>query len=330
MPIYSLDLRTISRSQNRSIVAAAAYRTGTKIEDKRNQLVFDYTRKKGVARTMLVCRDNRGNLEYPRSDFAGKLWNGAELSEKRSNSVLGRELVVALPAEFTARQCERVSQKLAEYLVTTLGVAAMLAVHDPDRKTDGRNKHLHLLFSSRRVEFDWQRGAFDFGEKTRELDDRARGAEIIKAIRVKWEQLANEELQSAGLSIDCRSLQDRGIERPARVHLGHQAAAMERKGRRTRAGDHNRAVDELEAAEIALAKATAARIAAEEAEAKARAAADQAKPIEPPRQAIKLPDPPRKAPEPPAAPISSAPTWTPYRPPEPTKQPVSPPLPAQP
>jgi hypothetical protein len=260
MAIYSLDIRPISRSQNRSIVAAAAYRTATRIEDKRSSQVFDYRRKVGVAKTVILARTPLGSLANPRPDFASELWNTAEASENRSNSVLGRELVVALPNEFTPEQCERVSRRLGEYLVETLHVAAMMCIHDPDRDTNDRNKHLHCLISSRRVAWNFETRTFAFGEKTRELDDRARGSVVITQIRKKWEELANEELKSSGVTIDCRSLEDRGISRPARVHLGPKASAMERKGKRTRSGDHNRAVDELEAAEIDL-----ARIVAEEA-----------------------------------------------------------------
>ena len=48
MAIYHLSASIVKRSAGRSIVAAAAHRAGSKIEDLTTGLVHDYTRKKGV------------------------------------------------------------------------------------------------------------------------------------------------------------------------------------------------------------------------------------------------------------------------------------------
>ena len=45
MAIYHFSAQVISRSVGRSATAAAAYRAGEKIVDKRTGEIYDYTRK---------------------------------------------------------------------------------------------------------------------------------------------------------------------------------------------------------------------------------------------------------------------------------------------
>jgi len=46
MAIYHLSASIVKRSAGRSVVVAAAYRAGSKIEDLTTGLVHDYTRKR--------------------------------------------------------------------------------------------------------------------------------------------------------------------------------------------------------------------------------------------------------------------------------------------
>ncbi|MGB0849503.1 MAG: MobA/MobL family protein, partial [Thiolinea sp.] len=48
MAIYHCSTKPLSRSAGRSAVAAAAYRSGEKLEDKRTGLVHNYTNRSGV------------------------------------------------------------------------------------------------------------------------------------------------------------------------------------------------------------------------------------------------------------------------------------------
>ena len=51
MAIYHCSAKIIGRSAGRSIIAAVAYRTGTKLLDKETGVVDDYTHKGGVVHT---------------------------------------------------------------------------------------------------------------------------------------------------------------------------------------------------------------------------------------------------------------------------------------
>ena len=55
MAIYSLHVKTVSRSAGRSVVAAAAYRAAENIGDDRLGVVWDFTRKNGVLHSEIIA-----------------------------------------------------------------------------------------------------------------------------------------------------------------------------------------------------------------------------------------------------------------------------------
>jgi ATP-dependent exoDNAse (exonuclease V) alpha subunit len=238
MAIYSLHVKTVSRSAGRSVVAAAAYRAAENVVDDRLGVVWDFTRKSGVLHAGIITPADAPEWIRDRAE----LWNAAERVEdkstRRSNATTGRDIIVALPHELSDAQRLEAVRQFAASLVERYSVAVDFAIHAPDRHSDTRNFHGHLLMTTRRI------GAEGFGKKTRELDDFTTGPREIEAIRLTWERIGNRALERAGLDIrmDCRSFADQGIDREATVHLGPVAAGMERTGQATDLGDRNRAV----------------------------------------------------------------------------------------
>ena len=57
MAMYHMSIKIASRSTGRSAVAAAAYRSCSKIENERDGLVHDYTRKHGLVAEGVVLPD---------------------------------------------------------------------------------------------------------------------------------------------------------------------------------------------------------------------------------------------------------------------------------
>ncbi|HTV87573.1 MAG TPA: MobQ family relaxase, partial [Stellaceae bacterium] len=237
MAIYSLQVKTISRSAGRSVVAAAAYRAAENIGDDRLGVVWDFTGKSGVLHSQIMTP--AGAPEWARD--RAELWNAAERAEDKStrpeSAKTGRDVILALPHELDGGERLAAVREFAAALIRRYGVAVDFAVHAPDRHGDGRNFHAHLLMTTRRL------GPQGFGAKTRELDDLKTGPREIEAIRLLWERIGNRALEQAGSDsrIDCRSFVDQGLDREATVHLGPIAAGMERKGDRTDLGDRNRA-----------------------------------------------------------------------------------------
>jgi hypothetical protein len=56
MAIYHCSVKAISRSAGRSAMAAAAYRSAGRIEDERQGMIHDYTRKGGVVVSGCGCQ----------------------------------------------------------------------------------------------------------------------------------------------------------------------------------------------------------------------------------------------------------------------------------
>lgn len=224
MAIYHLSVKAISRSAGRSATAAAAYRAGARIEDRRSGLIHDYRRRSGVAGSFVVAPATAGW-----ADDRAELWNAAELAEKRCNSTVAREYELALPAELDAVGRSTLARRFAHHLVATYGVAADVAIHVPSVEGDQRNHHAHILTTTRVVEADRSLGA-----KTRVLDAAQTGSAEIEKLRSVWAEMVNQALLEAGRSerIDHRSRAAAGFVGPGTKHLGPDLTAVERRRRR--------------------------------------------------------------------------------------------------
>ena len=64
MAMFHLSTKPISRKSGRSATASSAYRSGSKIEDKRTGLTHDYTKKQGVVKSecFLIQNNQKSNL----------------------------------------------------------------------------------------------------------------------------------------------------------------------------------------------------------------------------------------------------------------------------
>jgi ATP-dependent exoDNAse (exonuclease V) alpha subunit len=218
--IYHLSVKTISRSVGRSATAAAAYRAGVEIADKRTGEIHDYTRKGGVESAELVLPAGAPKWAADRA----AVWNAAEQAETRKNSTVAREFEIALPSELSADERQRLAHDFAREIVERHGCIADVAIHAPGKEGDNRNHHAHILCSTRRLT------AEGFTEKTRELDERKSG--LVDHWRERFASLQNERLRENGIAdrVDHRSLEAQGIDRVPTVHLGPSVVGMERRG----------------------------------------------------------------------------------------------------
>lgn len=264
MSIYHLSVKPISRSVGRTATGAAAYRAGEKIIDERTGELFDYSRKRGIVYRELVLPG--GNTED-----RGEYWNRVENHHKRGDAVLSREVEIALPAELSEGQRQELASKFNRELADKFDVAADLNIHKPHRaKADTRNHHGHIMLSACYTAADGT-----LGKKAVELDpiycQRNKLENMTDWCRKRWTELANEALERAGHRerVDCRTLEAQRAEklteakeiedmklepdivamlrqeaaeldRPATIHLGPVATAMERRGIQTERGNYNR------------------------------------------------------------------------------------------
>jgi ATP-dependent exoDNAse (exonuclease V) alpha subunit len=232
MAIYHLSMKPISRASGRSSVAAMAYRAAEKLQNQRDGLVHDFSRRSGVEHAEIALPEGV-DAEWAKDRSA--LWNAAEASEKRKDARVAREIEVALPHELSSEQRLELTRKFAQGLADRYGVAVDFAIHSPHGDTDIRNHHAHIVMTTRKV------GPEGLGEKSDlELENKKLAAfglptthEQLRDIRVGWEERTNEHLARAGLEIriDHRSHQECGLEIEPTQHMGVHATQMERRGK---------------------------------------------------------------------------------------------------
>ena len=231
MAIYHCSAKSIGRSAGRSATAAAAYRAGKKIEDKRLGLMHDYSRKRDVDHAEVMAPD--GAPEWARN--RSQLWNEVESTEKRRDAQLARELVVALPRELSRVEKLILVSTFAKTSFSERGIVADLTVHG----LSSGNPHAHIMLTTREIEPE------GFGRKNRDWGRK----ETLREWRSEWARHANAALERSGRAarIDHRSLEAQGIGREPGVHLGPRVAAMERRGAGTARGRQWREIQEREA-----------------------------------------------------------------------------------
>lgn len=146
MAIYHLSAKLIGRSNGRSAVGAAAYRSGSIITNEYDGITHDYSKKKGILYSEVMLCDNAPVVYQDRS----QLWNAVELTEKDSKAQLSRELEIALPKELNLESQVLLVQKYIDKNLTSEGMCADFSIHD---KGDG-NPHAHIMLTVRPIDKD--------------------------------------------------------------------------------------------------------------------------------------------------------------------------------
>lgn len=204
-------VKSVSRGKGQSAVAAAAYRAGADLRCDRTGVTHRYGRRRGVVEADILVPV--GNPTPSRE----ALWNASEAAERRKNSRVAREWLFSLPVELSPERRRAAVRRVAAHLVARHGVAVDYAIHAPVGGSDPRNHHAHLLLTTRRME------GGQLTDKTRELDDKATGAELVKDWRRITAEILNAEIAkeaAATVQVEHRSFADRGIERVPGRHRG--------------------------------------------------------------------------------------------------------------
>ncbi|MCD8150473.1 MAG: MobA/MobL family protein [Clostridiales bacterium] len=259
MAIYHFSMKIIGRGgksrHGPSAVAAAAYRSGTKIKNEWSGITADYSRKKGVVYSEIMLPANAPASFYDRAI----LWNSVEMCEKRRDSQLARDIEVSLPKELPLSEHKKIMQDYCSQFVDA-GMCVDFNIHD---KGDG-NPHCHIMLTIRALDENgkWipkSREEFildENGERVRGPNGRWKSRKVntvdwnsrenAEKWRASWADTVNRYLEKNGFEerIDHRSNADRGLEEIPSIHMGPAACAMEKKGIRTERGDINRKIRE--------------------------------------------------------------------------------------
>ena len=228
MAIYHFSVKPISRGDGRTATAAAAYRAAIKMTDERTGLEWDFKRKRGVIESQIVLPSNQNNSVWAKS--RSTLWNSAEGAEKRKDACTAREMIAALPDELNDEQRLELVKKFTQSICDANGSAIDFAIHAPGKNGDHRNSHVHMMQTTRLITESGFGGKLEI-----EKSGRNRTADL-ENLRESWAIHVNAALIAAGhenVSVDHRSYAARGIKKEPGKHLGPQATAIKRRGKKS-------------------------------------------------------------------------------------------------
>lgn len=143
MNYFHLEAKVVSRGAGRSVIAAAAYASCSRLYNDYDGLTHDYTRKHGCLYSEVFLP------QYAPEEWKDRqlLWEAVETVEKTKDSRLARELVVALPSELSLDDWKGMLERFVREQGIDLGMCADVNIHDP--YPPGHNPHSHILFTMR-------------------------------------------------------------------------------------------------------------------------------------------------------------------------------------
>jgi hypothetical protein len=173
-----------------------------------------------------------GNMPEWAKDNPAAYWKAADRFE-RENGATYRELIIAIPNEFTVAQCVAFAIKAIHGLIGNKPY--QYAIHRSYAKLgDVENTHIHLMYSDRQPDEHQRRPEESFARYNSKHPDRGgckkdsggktplQLRDEVIAKRKLAADIQNQMLAEMGAStrVDHRSHRERGIERQPERHLG--------------------------------------------------------------------------------------------------------------
>lgn len=242
MAIQFARCEYISRSTGGNACRKAAYNARKAVTCERTGETFSYQTKRNSAHhEILLPRDAN-----PKFGNTVVLWNEAERCEKRKDSQVAKEIVLALPddAQITLEDRIELAQRFAKEHFVDHGVAVQIDIHTPDHdeglvpaKTE--NWHAHLLIATRRFSND---GNTFSSKKATDLDPVVRGSRhtVVEANvwGESWRDIQNSYFEEKGydLRVDPLGILPQEHLGPVRMRH-HMNQAIERSQELQRANE---------------------------------------------------------------------------------------------
>ncbi len=218
MAIYHFSAKMISRANGSSALAAAAYRSASRLRDERLDRAHDFSNKAGVVHSEVMLPD--GAPEHLRD--RERLWNEVEAVEVRKDAQLAREVEFALPRELDQAEGIRLAREFVRAEFVDRGMIADLNVHW-DIGADGMPKpHAHVMLTTRSV------GEDGFGPKVRDWNR----TDLLERWRESWGEHVNRRLAELDIDarVDHRSFERQGIDLEPQHKIGPAASRRPGQG----------------------------------------------------------------------------------------------------
>lgn len=229
--IFNVRVSVFQRSAGRSAVAAAAYRSASRLTDERIGEVFDYT-KKACQESFILAPPDAPAWAYDRA----VLWNRVEAAERRKDAVVAREVLITIPRDIPEEN-RRAFAEAAVAPYVAAGAVVDVAYHCPPAVDGGEQPHFHVMLATRCLDASAEHGF----AKTRNAALTAmfesggrHGGERGAALTAERERIAgvmNTFLEAVGSTrrADHRSNAARGLDRDPEPAIGEGRKAASRK-----------------------------------------------------------------------------------------------------
>jgi hypothetical protein len=244
MKTKTLHFRAVSitRTKGHNAVAACAYRSGQNLTDDKTDAVHRYGNRSGIINTQIFTPE--AAPDWMQDEDQQRSWQrfGNEIEKKedghnrRASAELAKDFQVAAPRELNHEQNWALAQRFSKTL-NDKGLPVAAAFHEEDASDGGKNPHFHFFVPMRTVDED------GFGKKYRGLSGTSLpGKENpeFKELRRTYYQHVNDALADAG--IEGVYYDPEKQDKEPGIHLGKEAAAMERKGKKTNLGTKNQQI----------------------------------------------------------------------------------------
>ena len=218
MAIYHFSAKVISRANGSSALAAAAYRSASRLHDQRLDRHHDFSNKAGVVHSEVMLPDGAPEEWQDRE----KLWNAVEAAEVRKDAQLAREVEFAIPRELDQAEGIRLTREFVQREFVDRGMVADLNVHW-DIGADGMPKpHAHVMLGMREVDGE------GFGAKVRDWNR----TDLLEHWRGAWAEHVNQRLAELDIDarVDHRSLEAQGVDLEPQHKIGPAASRMADQG----------------------------------------------------------------------------------------------------
>lgn len=247
MAIYRLSVKHQTKGKG---VTARAHAMYVAREGKYAERHVEYLGRKGdhKKRAHELEYIGHGNMPDWSKENPMGFWEAADIYE-RANGRVYTEILVTLPREL--KRGERL-ELIREFVGEELGEKHVytVAIHNPKAMDGGEQPHAHIMFSNRELDgIEREKELFfrrandtnpELGgaKKSRAWSMDSAGHDKVSLLRESWERHANRALERAGheVTIDRRSLQERGIEREPEPKMGPEVTQRLKRGQETEVG----------------------------------------------------------------------------------------------
>lgn len=230
MAIYHFSAKIISRANGSSALAAAAYRSASRLHDQRLDRHHDFSNKAGVVHSEVLLPDGAPEAWRDRE----VLWNAVEAVEVRKDAQLAREVEFAIPRELDQMEGIRLARDFVSHEFVARGMVADFNVHW-DVGADGEAKpHAHVMLALREVNVE------GFGKKNRDWNR----TDLLETWRERWAGHVNARLAELDIDarVDHRSLAAQGIDLEPQYKIGPAASRMVEQGLSSERLDEHHAI----------------------------------------------------------------------------------------